>query len=451
MVSGQSRSSRGEHLHSLAFYLLLAVATLLAGWLSQRHLHAWDWSDSARNSLSDTSKALLDRLESTLKITSFAPQNSQLRAPISEFIGRYQRHRSDIEFDFVDPARHPALMRELGIRVSGELRLEYAGRGENLDQIDEQSISNAIQRLLLQGERLIMVLEGHGERRLDQQANHDLGEFGAELTRKGFHIQPIDLTQQQQIPDNSSLVIIAGPQTSYLPGETDLLVRYIEQGGNLLWLLDPESLPVTLLPLAERFGFTLLPGTIVDASGAGLGLNDPALALVARYPDHPVTREIESVTLYPHAAALASTATDHWTITSLLQTQAVSWNETAPLRGEIERNADAGEKEGPLDIGLAFTRDQPDGKEQRVMVIGDGDFLSNSYLGNGGNLNLGLSLIRWLTRDDRLIDIPARPVGDAQLNLTPVTGVLIALTFLVLLPLLLLCGGLWIWWRRRTL
>lgn len=85
------------------------------------------------------------------------------------------------------------------------------------------------------------------------------------------------------------------------------------------------------------------------------------------------------------------------------------------------------------------------------MVIGDGDFLSNSYLGNGGNLNLGLSLIRWLTRDDRLIDIPARPVGDAQLNLTPVTGVLIALTFLVLLPLLLLCGGLWIWWRRRTL
>jgi len=85
------------------------------------------------------------------------------------------------------------------------------------------------------------------------------------------------------------------------------------------------------------------------------------------------------------------------------------------------------------------------------MVIGDGDFLSNTYLGNGGNLNLGLSLMRWLTRDDSLIDIPARPVSDKQLNLTPFSGILIALTFLVLLPLLLTLAGLAIWWRRRKL
>ena len=83
--------------------------------------------------------------------------------------------------------------------------------------------------------------------------------------------------------------------------------------------------------------------------------------------------------------------------------------------------------------------------------VGNGNQCLLPYLGNGGNLNLGLSLIRWLSRDDSLIDIPARPAGDAQLNLSPVSGMLIALTFLVLLPLSLALASLSVWWRRRKL
>ncbi|MCP5406407.1 MAG: GldG family protein [Chromatiaceae bacterium] len=446
----RSASGFKQRLQIILFYLLLTAAAAMLSWLSQRHVLIWDWSDNARNSLSDTSKTLLDRLDSTLKITCFAPHNSQLRLQISEFINRYQRHSSNIDLEFIDPAQHPALIRELGIRVTGELRLEYAGRSENLSTIDEQSISNAIQRLLQQGERWILVVEGHGERRLDRQANHDLGLFGSELMQKGYRIQPVDLGLQKGIADNTSLLILAGPQTGYLPRETELIVQYVERGGNLLWLLEPDAMPETLQPLAGLFRLKLFPGTIVDASGAGLGLDDPALALVAGYPDHPVTRQMESLTLYPHAAALASEASAGWQITPLLQTQAQSWNEIGPISGEIKRDPESGEKPGPLDIGLAFSR-QLQQREQRVAIIGDGDFLSNTYLGNGGNLNLGLSLIRWLTRDDSLIDIPARSAGDTQLNLTPVTGILIALTFLVLLPLLFAVTGLVIWWHRRKL
>ena len=446
----QTRPDIKQRMHSILFYLLLAAAVLMTGWLSQRHLLVWDWSDNARNSLSETSMALLERLDSPLKITCFAPENSQLRLQISEFISRYQRHSAGIRFEFLDPAQHPALIRELGIRVSGELRLEYAGRSENLSQIDEQSISNAIQRLLLQSERWILSIEGHGERRFDRQANHDLGQLGSELKKKGFRMQPVDLSAQQRIADNADVLVLAGPQTGFLPGETKLIVEYVKQGGNLLWLLEPNDLSDTLQPLADLLRLTLLPGTIVDASGAGLGLDDPALALVASYPDHPATRQMESLTLYPHAAALEYLPADDWQITPLLQTQPLSWNESGPIRGEIERNPAAGEKPGPLNIGLAFSR-KLQGREQRIVVIGDGDFLSNTYLGNGGNLNLGLSLIRWLSRDDSLIDIPARPAGDAQLNLSPVSGMLIALTFLVLLPLSLALASLSVWWRRRKL
>ena len=437
-----------DRLQRLLFHLLLAAVVLLAGWLGQRHQRVWDWSDNADNSLSAVSVALLQKLQAPLEIVCFAPQNPQLRQQIAGFVDRYRRLTTAVRFSFKDPAQHPALTRQLGIRVAGELRLEYQGRSENLREIDEQSIANALQRLLQPDERWIFVLDGHGERRLDRQANHDLGSFGDRLREKGYHVQPLDLSSQQQIPDNAGVLLLAGPRSDYLVGERRLLLEYVERGGNLLWLLDPGEPTPNLQALAATLEIGILPGTIVDASAAALGLDNPAMALVSHYPEHAVTRTLESLTLFPYAAALETAVDSRWSPLPLLQTQAQSWNERGELRGEIRRDATRGERPGPLSVGVALSRSVASG-EQRILVVGDGDFLSNSYLGNGGNFDLGLGMIRWLSNDDRLIDIPARLSSDSRLELSRSSGILIAVWFLLGAPALLAAGGLSIWWRRR--
>jgi ABC-type uncharacterized transport system involved in gliding motility auxiliary subunit len=435
-------------LQGLFFYLLLAVAVGLAGWLTTRYSATWDWSAGARNSLSPATQQLLTRLEAPLTITSFAPQLPELRQQIRAVIERYQRYRPDIRFSFVNPDTQPELVRELGIRVSGELRLSYQGRDENLTVLSEEEISNAIQRLLQRGKRWVTSLEGHGERSLRGQANYDLGQFGDELKRKGYHIEPLELASAVEIPYNTALLVIAGPQVEVRPDEVARIRHYLEQGGNLLWLLDPGSIH-GLEPLAKLLGLRILPGTVVDANAAALGLKSPAMALVPRYPDHPVTEGFKLVTLFPHAAALEAGNHNGWQVTPLLQTLSRSWNETGSLQGEIERNESQGEQAGPLTIGLAFTRTQGR-KEQRIVVVGDGDFLSNSYLGNGGNLDLGLNLVRWLNGDDQLLHIPARTAPDRNLQLSTASGVVIGVGFLILLPLVFLAAGLLVWrWRRK--
>jgi ABC-type uncharacterized transport system involved in gliding motility auxiliary subunit len=82
-------------------------------------------------------------------------------------------------------------------------------------------------------------------------------------------------------------------------------------------------------------------------------------------------------------------------------------------------------------------------------VIGDGDFISNTYLGNGGNLDVSLALINWLTHDDQLIPIPVKTTIDSQLDLSRAQAAVIGLGFLFVLPILLLSIGAWIWWSRR--
>ncbi len=436
-----------RRLESSLFYLLLALAVGLSGWLSQRYQGVFDWSDQARNSLSSASQQLLTRLEAPLQILSFAPQNPQLRQQIRAVIAPYQQAHAGITLEFIDPSQQPELTREAGIRRAGELRISYQGRSENLDILNEQQISNSIQRLLQQGQRWIATLAGHGERNLSGKANHDLGDFGAELQRKGYRIQSLQLAEQPLVPRNTALLVIAGPRLAYLPGERAVIRDYIERGGNLLWLTDPG--PQHGLPeLFQELGLEILPGTVVDANAAGLGLDNPAIALVTRFPDHPATQGFRLVTLYPFAAALKATPTAGWRATPLLQTQPGSWNETDKLTGELQRDATQGEEPGPLTLGYAFSR-QLEGRSQRLIVVGDGDFLSNSYLGNGGNLDLGLNLIRWLSADDNLLDIAARAAPDTRLDLGRTTGAIIGLGFLFILPLLLFATGLFIWWRRR--
>ncbi len=436
-------------LNNLLFYILLVLIVALTGWLSNRHSQVWDLSAGGRNTLSQTSQTLLSRLEEPLHITSFAPESPELRNSIKEIIDRYRRYRPDIRFSFINPDLQPELVRQLGIQAMGELRLEYQDRAENLKTISEEALSNTIQHLMQGGERWIGVVEGHGERSMEGRANFDLGGFGDDLKRKGYKIQNINLSAVASIPHNLSLLIIATPQVNYLEQEVDKISSYIESGGNLLWLLEPES-DQGLDKLKKQIGLKILPGVIVDANAATYKLKDPTMALVTSYPKHPATANFNLVTLFPHSAAILAVGETGWESTPLLSTLPGSWNETSPIKGELSLNQDRGEIAGPLNIGIAFTRTHKESK-QIVVVVGDGDFISNTYLGNGGNLDLGLNLVRWLSSDFKLLDIPARTAPDLKLELSNTASSVIGLGFLLILPLLFLSAGTIIWWRRRRL
>ena len=91
------------------------------------------------------------------------------------------------------------------------------------------------------------------------------------------------------------------------------------------------------------------------------------------------------------------------------------------------------DRRGPFSLATAFTRKHGE-REQRVVVVGDGDFLSNSYVGNGGNLNLGLNLVNWLAADEGLVNIPPRTAPDTELKLSRDDSLLIGFGFLFVLP-----------------
>ncbi len=429
-------------LENLVFLALFLSVVGLLGWLSTRYAVQWDWTAAGRNTLSQASKALLDTLEGPVQVTAFVRENNPLRERIREVIARYQRYKPDIRLTFVNPDTAPDKVRELGITEEGELVIAYQGRSEKVQNLDEESITNALARLARGGERWAVFLSGHGERDLSGQASQALSGFARVLKDKGFHIRSLNLAAQKQpaIPDNTTVLVIASPRTDLLPGEVKLIRAFVEKGGNLLWLHDPGPLH-GLEPLSEDLGVSFMKGIVVDP--VAVQLFGAPFALVAEYPLSPITRGLDAITLFPEAAAIDFKAPEGWEGKAFLETADHSWLETGKLEGSVA--FDEGEDiPGPLTIGVSLEKEK-----QRIVVVGDGDFLSNAYVGNGGNLLLGLNIFNWLSQDEGFISIPPKTAPDARLDLSPRETLFIALTFLVGLPILLGGGGLLLWWRRR--
>jgi len=289
-------------------------------------------------------------------------------------------------------------------------------------------------------------MSGHGEASLHAKANFDLADFNNKLEQQGYKSIEHQLSATGQIPGNTAMLMLAAPRTPLSGAEIQILLDYLEQGGNLLWLADGE-IP---LRLAEYLGLSFLPGVVVDAAAADLGIDTPTIGVINQYPDHPLTSTLQGPVLLPHARAMQQqqAATD-WDTLPLLKTGARSWNETGSLKGSIQRQPEQDEEAGPLTLGYALTRQSRQQQEQRIVVIGDADFLSNAYLGNGTNLAIGLSIMHWLTVNDHLVSIPEREAGSQHIRWPASTLAVFAMTCLFLLPLMLAFSGLFIYWRRR--
>jgi ABC-type uncharacterized transport system involved in gliding motility auxiliary subunit len=438
------------------FALALLVGAGAVGYLTTRHVFVADWTAGGRASLSPESRAVLGQLHGPVEIVSYANPQGDLRPTIAGFLERYRRVKPDLTLRFVDPQQDPAKMRELGITVDGAIIVHFGNREQRLDELSERSLTNALERLARGGERIVAFVTGDGERRADGQANADLGTFMAQLESRGMRAVPLNFAQVTAVPQHTDLVVLASPSLPLEAGAVRALVDYLANGGNLLWLTEPANSDLNLAPLADALGLRVLPGVLVDGGGAALGLKDPRLIALGAYPPHAITRGFLLTTLFPQVAALAQVNRNDWAVQDFLESGPQSWTEFQPIGNDgsstIRFDAAAGELKGPLAFGLALSRlsPSPDKSQQRVVVVGDGDFLSNTFLGNGGNRALGERVFDWLLGDDALVSLPPRGAPDRVLEITQAELNALSLGFLIGLPvLLLLVGGVLTWRRRR--
>lgn len=445
------------------FVVVFLILIVMLGYLAHQYRYAKDITQANRNILTPGSVNVLKQMKGAINITVYATNDDAnngdtFRKGVSDFVARYQREKKDVFLKFINPSEEPKLAQEAGVKEDGEIVVEFNKRSEHISPpVAEQEMTNLLVRLSRTNNQPIMFLDGHGERHLQGIKNHDLGEFGKQLESKGFKFANPDLTIAQAVPANGSMLVIASPQVDVTEIEAKKILAYIEGGGNVLWLLDDNNVH-GLKIVADYLGLSISPGIVVDKTAEQYSA-DPKVAFASFYGDHPITRNFQLRTLFPEAHEIDAKASDDlgWKVGRLVDVAPNGWLESDKIPADAKNfkvSFDrAKDKPGPINIGVALEREYGK-KGQRVVVMGNANFLANTFITNGGNLDFGLNIVNWLAGDDRLITIQPMPLKDINVTIpNDDKGRLVAWTvfhaFQFFIPLGFFVAGFWLWWKRR--
>jgi hypothetical protein len=448
---------------SWLFVVLFILLVILIGYLTNQYRVAKDITQANRNILTQGSVNILKQMKDPVNITVYATNDDAnrgdtFRKGMIDFVARYRREKKNITLTFINPSEEPKLAQEAGVKQDGETVVEYNKRSEHINPpFAEQEMTNLLVRLSRTNTQAVMFLDGHGERHLQGIKNHDIGEFGKQLEAKGFKFANPDLTIAQAVPANGAMLVIASPQVDVSDIEAKKIKAYLEAGGNVLWLLDDNNLR-GMQEVADYLGIKVSPGIAVDMTAAQYGA-DAKVAFASLYGDHPITRNFQLRTLFPEAHEVDAQASDEfgWKVGRLVEVAPNGWldsdKSTADVKNQKVVFDEKTDKRGPINIGVALEREYGK-KGQRVVVMGNANFLSNTFITNGGNLDFGINIVNWLAGDDKLITIQPMPLKDINVTIpNDAKGYAVAWTvfhgFQYFIPLGFFIAGFWLWWKRR--
>ncbi|HEX6737926.1 MAG TPA: Gldg family protein [Vicinamibacteria bacterium] len=458
--------------------LVLGIGVLLilglANYFANKYSHRWDFTKSQRYSLSDQAKKMVKGLKDEVNVYYF--QRASEVGPGRERLTQMQELSSKLKVEFVDPVATPGRAREYEVTTVPTLVVVRGAKREKIGNDSEQDVVNALIKVTRQSQKTVCFVTGEGERDLEDFGPRGLNGLKDALTKSQYQTRKLLLVREPKVPEDCSLVVLPGAEKDLEDQAVSALRSYVQAGGRLLALLEPEfTEPMPkLVALLKEWNLEAGPDLVLDFSLRNqLSNTGPETPLAENYPFHEITKDFRPATAFHTARSVkaGSGGAPGISAQNLVETSPDSWAEV-DYRGQKEMRFDQGkDQQGPISLGAVATvtvaapsptpapsaspaaspspaEDAPK-KEGRVVAMGDSDFASNGLLGFIGNRDFALNTVAWLAEDPDLIAIRPKEPDDQKLFLTQGQQQFVFLLAMVLLPGAFIVWGGASWWRRR--
>jgi len=458
------RLSRGSVVVAAAALVLAANIALY------RHDVHFDVTRSHAFTPSPEAQRVIRGLNTDVELTYFyQKQNPAGRAAkrMVELMGRTSPH---LHVHTVDPDQQPGQASRLGVRVYNVAVLEAGGHSIQVVTTEDRDLALGLLRLTRGEEKTICFAMGHNEYDIDNMEyhthfegvhghshdaegigvvlmeQHGVGRLRRALESLGFTTKKVTPATAGRVPAECAALVEANPRTRYSPLESRALEDYLERGGAALLMYDIDF-PVepSLAAMLAKAGIRLGEGVVTDPLDHYF--TDEQMVAVTRYASHPVTRGL-ALTFFPGARPLETLQAPGISIVPLFSSSAKSY--VRPIRGTGPPAAP--EMRGARPLAIAAEGRWPGGtapKPFRLIVIGDGDFASNSFFPYMSNSDLVLAGLSWLIGEERAPTMkpPVEVLPTVVLTNQQVRGIFL-FCVLVLPGLAVAIGGV-VWWTRR--
>ncbi len=462
---GQGRfwAQRSTEAGANALVSTLAVLAILGlvNFLAVRYASRVDLTENQIFTLAPQSQQVVQTLENPTRVVVFDPlPNPQDR----QLLESYRQAGPQFTFDYVNPYNDPRQAQDFGATQTGMVFVESGETRRFLqnvsptERLSERTLTNALDQVVSDRALTIYFTQGHQEFTIDGSDTGFL-QAATALEDKSAVVQPLDLSQTSTVPDDASVVVVAGPAAEFFEPEVNALQTYLNGGGSLMLLIDPRTSP-GLDTLLDPWGITLDDRIVLDTSGSGqlVGLG-PAAPLVTDFGDHPITRDFTGGrSFFPLVRPVNVEEVPAVTATPILQSNPQSRAEALSTEGELQYDENA-PPSGPYTLGVALSRpvegaaapseDEP-APESRLVVIGNATFATDGLFEQQLNGDVFLNAISWLGQQtDATLSIRPREVTNRRITLTVQQQIGLGVFALLVLPVIGLGLAVLMWLRRR--
>ena len=496
----------------VAFLGIAGIANFIAFENKQR----FDVTATKKFSLAPRTIDVLKDLTGPVEAKAFfgpasSPDEQFIKDQIDNLLHEFTERTGKFEYAFVDPDLNPETAREYGISpatgygnivfrdLDSDKRHTVLPRGAL-----EQGFVTGLIIVTGQEQKAVYFLQGHNERNANdiERETDGYGLASDAVRSENYRVSNLNLRldtdrenflqaleEDEEGKKEVSMLVVAGPTGELPDEEAQILDDYLKGGGNMLFLLDPDT-PETFRDFLARWGILVERGHILDTERS-LGenneitflrrgqyvsqINDPVLSgslLISKltagldtvyYPGVTALSPADGVLFYPPpleeeeesppqeqstiiGTALAVTSPNSWLIDDPNRFEPQEGDTRGPFLGGFFP-AIAIRAIGPLDEELPT--DTSDIKLASIIAFGDSDFASNGWFYTPDNSDFFLNSVNWLVGDIPLANIRPKPVDPRILVLTNNEYEFMRFSGWLLLPALMALAGGFVWWRRR--
>lgn len=443
--------------------LIIAFIAIHIG-MNRLNLSPIDVTESKLYSLTEESKNKIKDVSSNVTIYFFGVDED---AAIVNFAKQYTKVNDKISVQAVNYSENPDLYQDYGVSEDNTVIIVQApeqykllveddftdydyATGESTD-LTEQKITNAILDTTANEKPVLYFLTGHNE-------SEKITRFQAYLSNEINEIKTLNLLSDS-FPEDCDCLIIANPTSDFQDSETNLIIDYINKGGNILWLNGaPQEEYPNIQKVLSLYGASIPNGTIRETSAS-------RIIGVSSYftPDvsyHKITQNFSSSNAILLFDSSRIDIVDDETLDSLnvTATPFIKSSDTSYFRTDYSNTSQTkadNEEEGPFNIGVEFTK-KIDNNESKLILYSDLKFATDSItIGNStqiplrlfNNKDLLLNTVAYLTDREDAITI-RKDTGAVSYTATQQQDLIIRLIIFIV-PLLLIVLGFVIWLIRR--
>ena len=450
----------------------LVLLNVLTAYLTERYPISIDLTSDKVFELTDLSKEYLAQLSEPISIQVLNSESSFIASgeyyvQANEVLKQYTQYSDQITLEYIDLLENPSLLSNYEDVQIGDIIISSSRRSQKLDAYDlfnvesgsyygnyitsskaEQAMTSAIMNVTSETQVKTAILTGHDEQYPDG--------FASLLTSNNFEVTSLNPTVEE-IPEDVDVLIWMAPTNDPDQEVLDRLDEYLSQEEKtLLYFADTTQPELPRLDaFLQKWGISVELSSIIETDNSKIINMNPYFSTI-QISDPTLTDTMMDVSIpltMPFGRPLAQVFEKNMDISTTVLLESTDTSSVIPYdtdSSELENWEP--EEYGPFILGILSTKTFEDGETSQIVAYGSAVSLSDSLLESGSfaNADYYLSVLNTLTERENVISIQSKTLGGQELGLNTAQVFTIGFIFMVVVPIMTLACGMYLWLKRRN-